>query len=182
MGWRLAVVLCVCLVFTPDACARGRSGGGGGGRAASAATAVAVRSYTRNGRPVRGHMRSAPDGIVSNNWSSYGNQNPFTGTWGTKHYPGDGGGYSAPSGVPDSYAAPVPAGAYRYNPGLGFWDRGPMPYDPYGGTYVQPTPAEDPGCKKCGAAVEMRWGSYCEGCRASFERGIRPAWWPEEAR
>jgi hypothetical protein len=46
-----------------------------------------VRGYTRrNGTYVAPHYRSDPDGIRSNNWSSSGNVNPFTGKRGYRDY------------------------------------------------------------------------------------------------
>lgn len=54
-----------------DALAGGRGGSGG---------AVAVRGYVRkDGTYVPPHYRSAPDGNFSNNWSTVGNVNPYTG-------------------------------------------------------------------------------------------------------
>lgn len=52
-------------------------------------TAVAgdtrVRGYTRqDGTYVQPHMRSAPDTNRSNNWSTQGNVNPYTGQPGTR--------------------------------------------------------------------------------------------------
>jgi tetratricopeptide (TPR) repeat protein len=50
---------------------------------------VSVRGYYRsNGTYVQPHMRSAPDGVFSNNWSTKGNVNPYTGVPGTKVAPG----------------------------------------------------------------------------------------------
>ena len=47
--------------------------------------AVHVRGYFRsNGTYVQPHSRSAPDGVFSNNWSTYGNVNPYTGEAGSK--------------------------------------------------------------------------------------------------
>lgn len=44
-----------------------------------------VRGYTRqDGTYVQPHMRSAPDGNRSNNWSTQGNVNPYTGKPGTR--------------------------------------------------------------------------------------------------
>jgi hypothetical protein len=80
---------------------------------------VSVRGYTRkDGTYVRPHMRSAPDGVFGNNWSTYGNVNPYTGVPGTKRKPpssstrgstsiarapsGGGGFASIPSGAPPS--------------------------------------------------------------------------------
>lgn len=49
---------------------------------------VAVRGYFRsNGTYVQPHYRSAPDGSFYNNWSTYGNVNPYTGEVGTKTNP-----------------------------------------------------------------------------------------------
>jgi hypothetical protein len=58
-----------------------------------------VNGYTRkDGTNVRGHFRSDPDGDVSNNWSTYGNVNPYTGKAGTKRYfDYDSSRYSSPS-------------------------------------------------------------------------------------
>ena len=59
--------------------AGGRGGGGG---------AVSVRGYTRqDGTYVAPHYRSAPDGDFSNNWSTKGNINPYTGEEGTRVTP-----------------------------------------------------------------------------------------------
>jgi hypothetical protein len=49
---------------------------------------VYVRGYVRsNGTYVSPHFRSNPDGILSNNWSTYPNVNPYTGDIGTKRNP-----------------------------------------------------------------------------------------------
>ncbi len=40
-----------------------------------------------NGSWVQPHFRSQADGNFYNNWSTYGNVNPYTGTVGTRHYP-----------------------------------------------------------------------------------------------
>lgn len=46
---------------------------------------VAVKGYTKkDGTYVAPHYRSAPDGDTSNNWSTKGNVNPYTGQEGTK--------------------------------------------------------------------------------------------------
>ena len=43
-----------------------------------------VKSYTKsNGTVVQGHYRSAPNSTVDDNYSSYGNSNPYTGAIGT---------------------------------------------------------------------------------------------------
>lgn len=47
-----------------------------------------VRPYLRsNGTYVQGHYRSLPDGNFGNNWSTYPNVNPYTGSIGSRHYP-----------------------------------------------------------------------------------------------
>jgi len=62
---------------------------------------VGVRGYFRsNGTYVAPHYRSAPDGNFSNNWSTAGNVNPYTGREGTR--------ISPPS---PRYANPTPVGA-----------------------------------------------------------------------
>ena len=59
-------------------------GGGGGGRGGKGGT-VTVRPYTKkDGTHVDGHHRSAPDDSKSNNLSTKGNVNPYTGKPGTK--------------------------------------------------------------------------------------------------
>lgn len=40
--------------------------------------------YRNNGSYVQPHYRSAPDSSKTNNWSSKGNYNPYTGQSGTK--------------------------------------------------------------------------------------------------
>lgn len=56
----------------------------------------------RDGTYVQGHMRTAPDSNVHNNYSTQGNVNPYTGNAGTVN----------------PYAQPAPAPAYQ-------------PYQPY---------------------------------------------------
>jgi hypothetical protein len=56
---------------------------------------VHVRGYYRSsGTYVQPHWRSDPDGNFNNNWSTYPNVNPYTGTIGTRHTPGYSDGYS----------------------------------------------------------------------------------------
>jgi len=44
-----------------------------------------VNGYTKsNGTYVAPHYRSSPDSSYNNNWSVQGNQNPYTGAYGTK--------------------------------------------------------------------------------------------------
>jgi hypothetical protein len=55
---------------------------------ALAADRVRVRGHFRkDGTYVQPHYRTAPDGRFYNNWSSYGNVNPYTGEFGKKLYP-----------------------------------------------------------------------------------------------
>lgn len=66
-------------------------GGGRGGKSnvsksgGTSTGSVHVRGYTRkDGTYVQPHHRSAPDGRKSNNWSTRGNVNPYTGKPGTQ--------------------------------------------------------------------------------------------------
>lgn len=43
--------------------------------------------FRKNGTYVQPHYRSDPDGDPSNNWTTRGNVNPYTGELGTKAYP-----------------------------------------------------------------------------------------------
>jgi hypothetical protein len=50
---------------------------------------VAVRGYTKdNGTYVEPHYRSSPNQYKSDNWSTLGNTNPYTGKRGTNTYNG----------------------------------------------------------------------------------------------
>ena len=42
--------------------------------------------FKKNGTYVKGHMKSSPNATVIDNFSTYGNKNPYTGKAGTKHY------------------------------------------------------------------------------------------------
>ena len=54
-----------------------------------------VSGYTRSdGTYVSGHYRSDPNSYKSDNWSTKGNVNPYTGKSGTKTYGGTCTGYS----------------------------------------------------------------------------------------
>ncbi|MDF2788263.1 MAG: hypothetical protein K0S80_1361, partial [Neobacillus sp.] len=70
---------------------------------------VHVDGYFRNGKYVEPHFRSNPDGDFYNNWSTYGNINPYTGIEGTKKYPD----YSTGSGY--SLEVPSPTTGNGYN-------------------------------------------------------------------
>ena len=77
------VLLClaVSLVTLFHESANAKSGGNKGGD-------VSVKGYVRkDGTVVQPHVRSAPDGNAGNNWSTYGNTNPYTGKDGTKVAP-----------------------------------------------------------------------------------------------
>ena len=51
----------------------------------AAAEDTYVKGYTRkDGTYVQSHHRSAPDGNPNNNWSTKGNENPYTGKPGTQ--------------------------------------------------------------------------------------------------
>lgn len=94
---RFLGIAAACLAacgFAELAHTRGGSRGGSG--------PVHVSGYvTRNGTYVAPHYRSAPDGVFSNNWSTLGNVNPYTGAPGTK---------TAPSGYNSGYGAVQPSG------------------------------------------------------------------------
>jgi hypothetical protein len=67
------LILILLIVFSQAVFARGHSGGH-----------VSVSGYTkRDGTYVQPHMRTAPDGIKTNNFSYQGNVNPYTGKVGT---------------------------------------------------------------------------------------------------
>ena len=57
-----------------------------------------VNGYTKgNGTYVPGHMRSSPNSTTSDNWSTKGNTNPYTGQKGTRSQSGSSGyGYGQP--------------------------------------------------------------------------------------
>lgn len=75
----IALVLLVSLAATSDAFARG--GGSRGGSGGS----HAVKGYTsKNGNYVAPHRQTNPNGTRSDNWSTKGNVNPYTGKAGTK--------------------------------------------------------------------------------------------------
>lgn len=69
----------------------------------SAYADVYVRGYYRsNGTYVSPHYRSNPDGNFYNNWSTYPNVNPYTGSIGTRRTPS----YSAPTHYFQSHSYP----------------------------------------------------------------------------
>jgi hypothetical protein len=77
----------------------------------TASADVYVHGYYRsNGTYVQPHYRSDPDGNFWNNWSTYPNVNPYTGSVGTRHSPsynyGGSGSYSYPSYSYPSYSPP----------------------------------------------------------------------------
>jgi hypothetical protein len=78
---RRLVALLLGLIFLAPTTSTFARGGGKGGP-------VSVNGYFRsNGTYVAPHMRSAPDGNFSNNWSAVGNINPYTGEEGKKTTP-----------------------------------------------------------------------------------------------
>lgn len=78
------------------------------------ADAVNVRGYTRrDGTYVAPHHRSAPDGRFSNNWSTSGNVNPYTGKVGTLDNPSSS--YGRRSGSYDAGSYAYPSSSSRDN-------------------------------------------------------------------
>lgn len=77
--------------------------------ASIASAQVHVRGhYRQDGTYVRPHYRSAPDGNFSNNWSTKGNINPYTGEHGTRVTPPSGygsGNRGASTGIGNGYSA-----------------------------------------------------------------------------
>lgn len=74
----------------------------------SATADVYVQGYYRsNGTYVQPHYRSNPDGNFNNNWSTYPNVNPYTGSVGTKRIPSYSSSYSwrVPSYSTPSYSS-----------------------------------------------------------------------------
>jgi hypothetical protein len=83
-----------------------------------AQSSVYVQGYTRsNGTYVQGHYRTAPDATITNNWSTVGNVNPYTGKPGTVSYSSSTSSYStysspsystysSPSYSTSTYSAP----------------------------------------------------------------------------
>ena len=61
-----------------------------------AQSTVYVQGYTRsNITYVQGHYRTAPDATITNNWSTVGNVNPYTGKPGTVSYSSSTSSYSS---------------------------------------------------------------------------------------
>ena len=91
---------------------------------ASASDRVRVKGHFRkDGTYVPPHYRTAPDGRFYNNWSTYGNVNPYTGEFGKKLYPST----TKPSDLVPPFAIPV------------------MPlYPSAGGAWVSPRKAAPP--------------------------------------
>jgi hypothetical protein len=98
----LTVLILMVAVFLWASPTHAQRGGGGrsGGHSIGHSGPVSVRGYVRrDGTFVPPHFRSSPDGIFSNNWSSRGNVNPFTGKSGTRLMP------LADQGLPTSFVS-----------------------------------------------------------------------------
>lgn len=69
-----------------EAFAKGNPRGSGGkGSSTSKGSTTSVRGYTKkDGTYVAPHHRTSPDSSKNNNWSTKGNENPYTGKPGTK--------------------------------------------------------------------------------------------------
>jgi len=86
----LAILLLPVASFAGGPCSgvKGGCGRGSSYRSAPASGPVHVSGYVnKKGTYVQPHYRSRPDGDFSNNWSTVGNVNPFTGEAGTKRGP-----------------------------------------------------------------------------------------------
>lgn len=78
----MTVVMMSLFVSVSDAFAKGSSHHSRGTGASS--SSHVVRSYTRkNGTHVKSHRSSNADGNISNNWTTKGNTNPYTGKAGS---------------------------------------------------------------------------------------------------
>jgi len=76
-----AIVSAATLLLFPSGELFAKGGGTGGGKGGT----VNVRPYTKkDGTYVEPHHRSSPDSSKTNNWSTKGNTNPYTGKPGTK--------------------------------------------------------------------------------------------------
>ena len=76
----LAFVISFVFAFDADSYARGSIS------SRSSGSTVSVRGYTtKSGKHVSSHKRTAPNKSKSDNWSTTGNVNPYTGKAGTKN-------------------------------------------------------------------------------------------------
>jgi hypothetical protein len=99
----------------------------------TATAQTAVRGYTKaDGTYVAPHYRSSPNNTTSDNYSTRGNVNPYTGEAGTK--PDTRPSYSTPSYTPSQ--APKPSNTYG----------SPSPYGSTYGSNTKPACASIYGC------------------------------------
>jgi hypothetical protein len=114
-GYRAVAIasLIPCTLLFPSL-TLGRGGGGhssshsssshSSSKSSSSGSSVHVEGHTtKDGKYVPPHERSKPDGNFSNNWSTKGNVNPFTGREGTRVTPPSG-----HSGFANSTSSPSP--------------------------------------------------------------------------
>lgn len=75
----ILVVICLFVTTALPSLAQGTG---------SKSSSTRVRTYTKrsSGTVVYSHRRSTPDRSFTNNWSTRGNRNPYTGSAGTKTY------------------------------------------------------------------------------------------------
>jgi hypothetical protein len=95
-------------ILVPICSAIAQRGGARGGNSymlpSYNSSSVPVRGYTRaNGTHVQPSFRSAPDGKFYNNWTTYGNINPYTGKEGTKSTPSVN--YGSSERIPNNYGS-----------------------------------------------------------------------------
>lgn len=78
-----AVIAAAYVLFAVSAFAQ--SGYGGGSYGQNNESHYTRGHYRRNGTYVEGHRSSNPNNTTSDNWSTKGNYNPYTGKQGTRN-------------------------------------------------------------------------------------------------
>lgn len=92
----LAMVIALCMSASETYAHGGSHGGGHGYRSSNPGGEHYVHSYmTKRGTFVEGHMQTNPNGTPFDNWSTFGNTNPYTGKAGTKYPYRETGGYQS---------------------------------------------------------------------------------------
>ena len=82
---RLLLLMMALLLFTVGSFAKGHGGSSVRSGTGSKSASTSVRGYTtRRGTRVNSYHRTTPDGTQTNNYSTRGNVNRYTGKAGTK--------------------------------------------------------------------------------------------------